>query len=266
MVILKNLLGKQKSFSMGGIMEENKQGLSVVIPAYNEERLIIRCLDSILRELSWTNIPAEIIVVDNNSTDNTADIVGAKATQHRVIRLESEHNKGVVHARQHGFACSQYSIIANIDADSVLPTGWLSNALSAIADPEVVAASGPLVYYDMSRTVRVLAKFFYLLGWISHRCIGPMIQGGNYVVKRRALMQVDGYDTSIEFYGEDTATAMRLATVGKVKFLFSMWINSSGRRLIGEGLIKTTLRYSINYLWVTFRRKPFTKTYSDIRP
>jgi hypothetical protein len=53
--------------------------------------------------------------------------------------------------------------------------------------------------------------------------------------------------------------------VGKVKFTWALMAKSSGRRLRGDGLIMTGLRYSSNYLWATFFRKPFTTAWQDYR-
>ncbi|MFX0204255.1 MAG: glycosyltransferase family 2 protein, partial [Candidatus Hodarchaeota archaeon] len=86
-----------------------------------------------------------------------------------------------------------------------------------------------------------------------------------FVIKRAAFEQIGGFDTSIDFYGEDTDVARRLNKVGHVKFTFTLPIYASGRRLAKEGIIKTGIRYSANYFWVSFSGKPLTKTSTDIR-
>jgi hypothetical protein len=92
-----------------------------------------------------------------------------------------------------------------------------------------------------------------------------MLQGGNFIVRRDALEKIGGYDVSLSFYGEDTDIARRLNKVGHVKFTFKLPALSSGRRLAKEGGLTTGLRYAINYFWITFFGKPFTKDYIDIR-
>jgi GT2 family glycosyltransferase len=94
---------------------------------------------------------------------------------------------------------------------------------------------------------------------------GSMIQGGNVVLKRDAIEQIGGFDTTIAFYGEDTDIARRLNQVGNVKFTFDLKMFSSARRLKKEGMLTMAGRYTINYLWTIFRKKPFTKEYTDIR-
>ena len=86
-------------------------GISFVIPCYNEEKYIRNCIRSIVREASC--LPHyEIIVVDNNCTDQTVLIAMQEG-----VTVVSERQKGVVFARQKGYETAQYNLIANIDAD-----------------------------------------------------------------------------------------------------------------------------------------------------
>jgi len=94
---------------------------------------------------------------------------------------------------------------------------------------------------------------------------GSMVQGGNFVLRRDALEKIGGFNTEIAFYGEDTDIARRMNAVGDVKFTFDLKMFSSARRLKNEGMMTIAARYTMNYLWTTFRKKPFTVAYSDIR-
>src|SRR5581483_11129082 len=87
----------------------------------------------------------------------------------------------------------------------------------------------------------------------------------NYVVRRDALEKIGGYDTRIQFYGEDTDVARRLNTVGKVIFTFRLPALSSARRLAKEGIFTIGIRYATNILWITFAKHPFHNTSQDIR-
>jgi glycosyltransferase involved in cell wall biosynthesis len=233
--------------------------ISFVIPCYNEEKYIRDCILSIKREASY--LPHyEIIVVDNNCTDQTVPI----AMQEDVI-VVSEQQKGVVFARQKGYETAQYNLIANIDADSRLCEGWVEIALANIADPDVVAVTGPLVYDDVSRSLAVSTKFYYYLAWFSNNFIGVFLQGGNAMIKKPALDKTNGYDTSIAFYGEDTMTAKRLESHGRIKFAMKLKLHSSPRRLKDQGVLITTWLYLKNYLSVTFKDRAVTNSYKDFR-
>ena len=234
--------------------------ISFIIPCYNEESNIEKCIICIIEEIHRTKVVAEIIVVDNNCTDRTAEIAASLGA--KVIR---ETRKGVVWARQKGYELAKYELIANIDADSFIPPGWLTTALNNIDSPDIVAITGPLNYFDSSRFIQKTTKLYYLGVYISNKFIGATIQGGNCVIKKKYLDLCGGYDTSIEFYGEDTMTAQRLSQHGKIKLVLNLVIDSSARRLHKQGVIYTTWLYIINYFSVVFRKKPYTTIYEDYR-
>src|SRR3989344_7794863 len=91
--------------------------ISVVIPAFNEEKNIDKLIQSLLNQEEPAD---EIIVVDNNSTDHTDAIV-----KNYNVRILHEPKQGITHARNRGFDEAKYEIIARTDADTVLPTDWI---------------------------------------------------------------------------------------------------------------------------------------------
>ena len=245
--------------------------LAFVVPAFNEEALIGGCLESIRAEIQRAGVAAdtEIIVVDNASTDAT----GAVASAVPGVRVVREPKKGLVNARAAGLAATQAELVANIDADTRLPPGWLTTVLDAFAaSPRLVVLSGPFVYTDLTPAQRLVTKCFYGAGYAIHAVFGrllrkgAMVQGGNFVLKRQAWLSVGGFDQSIAFYGEDTDVANRLAPVGEVRWTFDLPIHASGRRLAAEGVVTTGARYALNYFWVTLFGHPISRAYRDIRP
>lgn len=242
--------------------------LSIIIPAYNEESRIGDCLRSIEAEVGRANSDVEIIVVNNASVDETKKI----AESFRGVTVIDESQKGIVFARAAGFAASHGDLIANIDADTKMPQGWVTRVMKEFSDNDnLVALSGPYIYYDLSVFTRAMVKIFYALGLIVHLFnqhvlrVGAMLQGGNFVVRRDALMRIGGYDTTISFYGEDTDIARRISRVGKVRWTFALPMYTSGRRLQKEGVLRMGIKYAMNFLWTTFFKKPFSSTYTDFR-
>ncbi len=240
--------------------------LSIVVPAYNEENYIEDCLQSIFKQAG--DYVTQIIVVNNASTDRTREIV----EQYPNITIIDEPRKGLTYARQAGFEAATGDIVANVDADSRLPEGWIYRVIVAFrADSKLICLSGPLVYYDLTPTQCRGVTFFYLIGYMAYFInryilrIGSMVQGGNFVVRRKALESIGGFDTSIAFYGEDADVARRMYTLGKVAFDRKLKMFSSARRLKGEGMLTMAWKYSINYFWTIFFDKPFTEEYVDIR-
>jgi glycosyltransferase involved in cell wall biosynthesis len=258
--------------------------LSFVVPAYNEEAYLPACLESILNQIDpaisgLASGTCEIIVVNNASTDRTREV----ALRYPGVTVVDEPRKGLTFARQAGFAASTGDLIANVDADSRLTPGWVAKVLTTFAEAEAATAaepatkrplaafSGPLVYYDLTPQQRRLVHIFYMTAWTTYAInryilrVGSMVQGGNFVVSRASLEAIGGFNTAISFYGEDTDIARRLNDVGEVRFTFDLKMSSSARRLKSEGMLTMAARYSINYLWTTFFKRPFTDTYVDIR-
>jgi len=243
--------------------------LSFVIPAYNEEHCLGPCLSSILKDASNTHDDFEVIVVNNASTDKTKEV----ALSFPGVKVVDENRKGLTWARQAGFLASTGDLVANVDSDNRLPSGWTARVLDEFSKNEkLVALSGPLDYYDLPKFMNAQVKLWYFLGYITYLFNhfiskkAGMIQGGNFILRRTALEKIGGFNTGITFYGEDTDIALRMQKTGLIKFTFGLPIYSSGRRITSEGFLTTGFRYAINYFWVLLFKKPLhQKNQSDVR-
>lgn len=123
--------------------------VAIVIPAYNEERFIGKCLESCIDQ---TSVPDEIIVVNNRSTDNTALIVRRYQEENPDIDIrlvdQNEH-QGIAPTRNCGFDQAESDIISRTDADSIVANDWVETIRRSFQDPDIDAASGPIMFYDM---------------------------------------------------------------------------------------------------------------------
>ncbi|MDD5396996.1 MAG: glycosyltransferase family 2 protein [Candidatus Moranbacteria bacterium] len=242
--------------------------LSIVIPAYNEEKYLGKCLKAVFAEIEKTTHEVEVIVVDNASTDKTSDV----AKTFPKVKLVYEPKKGLSQARHSGYLASNGDIIANVDSDSTIPPGWIEKVFAEFSkNSRLVALSGPYYYPEMPKLTNFFIHVYYAIGFLGHIInhhflkVGAMLQGGNFILRRTALEKIGGYDTSIDFYGEDTDIAVRIQKVGLVKFVFGLKMYTSSRRFQGEGIFLTGIRYVINHFWVIIFKKPFTKKFKDIR-
>jgi glycosyltransferase involved in cell wall biosynthesis len=123
--------------------------VAIVIPAYNEEHFIGKCLDACIDQ-TWA--PDEIIVVNNRSTDDTASIVRRyrEDNPHIDIRLlEQNEYQGIAPTRSCGFDHARSDVIGRIDADSLVPKNWVETIHRRFQDPAVDAVSGPAFFHDM---------------------------------------------------------------------------------------------------------------------
>ena len=121
------------SLPNGNMCDELRPGLSVVVPAYNVENYIIDCLQSITSQS--IDVPIEVIVVDDGSTDNTGEFIDDFAVQHSCISVIHQKNRGLSGARNSGLAVAQREYVAFIDSDDVLPRNALQSLLDAF-DPD----------------------------------------------------------------------------------------------------------------------------------
>ncbi|HEY5667999.1 MAG TPA: glycosyltransferase family A protein, partial [Candidatus Saccharimonadales bacterium] len=123
-------------------MKTTRQSVSIVIPAYNEERHLRACLQAIAKQ---TIQPLEVIVVDNNSTDRTAQV----AREFPFVRVVSEHRQGRVFARNAGFGAAKGEILGRIDADIILPSTWVEHLQAFYANPlHARSAWSGMGYFD----------------------------------------------------------------------------------------------------------------------
>jgi glycosyltransferase involved in cell wall biosynthesis len=114
---------------------------SVIVCTYNRSKLLSENLKSLIGQ--DFNEPFEIIVVDNNSSDNTRQVVRelAKAPPKKII-YSVEEKQGLSHARNKGIDLAGGEIIAFIDDDAIADKSWLSNLVSVYEDPNVGCAGG----------------------------------------------------------------------------------------------------------------------------
>src|SRR5438093_4194 len=162
--------------------------VSIVIPAHNEEALLPDCL----RALAAQDYDGalEIIVVDNASTDRTAEVarfLGASVVP--------EPRRDYCLALIRGFAAATGSIIAMTDADTVVPPDWVSRLVEEYRRrPDVVAIGGDVVFTGANWKGWLLARVLVpAFNWIDRRNPrGPHLWGANLSVRRNAFLAGGG--------------------------------------------------------------------------
>ncbi|MBC7442262.1 MAG: glycosyltransferase family 2 protein [Ramlibacter sp.] len=162
--------------------------ISVVIPCHNDAGLLSTCLAALAAQVR----PAEeVIVVDNASTDATAETARAAGA-----RIVSEPARGIWPAAAAGYDAATREVIARLDADSVPPPDWLARLEAGLArSPEADLITGPGDFYGCSPLVAWLGRTFYLGGyffwipvWLGHR---PVF-GSNFAMRREVWLGARG--------------------------------------------------------------------------
>jgi GT2 family glycosyltransferase len=95
--------------------------------------------------------------------------------------------------------------------------------------------------------------------------IGALLYGGNFAVRRDALDAIGGFDTSIEFHGEDTNLGRRVAKVGRVQLRPRCYVFTSARRYKAQGRGRVFGLYVRNFCAEIFLHRPSDTSHEDIR-
>ncbi|MBF0491879.1 MAG: glycosyltransferase [Deltaproteobacteria bacterium] len=230
--------------------------ISIIIPAFNEARYLKKCLDSVLRQ--ETDIPYEVIVVDNHSQDATPQIALQQG-----VRLVQESHRGLTHAREAGYRAARAPLLAYVDADSIVPYHWVDAIYEAFQQrPEAIALCGSFRYVLKSTLHRfIFSLYFHMVEPVADFFLkGQRLAGGNFAVRKEALQKIGGFNLEIEFYGEDMELASRLKKVGAIVPMGAR-ILSSGRRFDKKGIVIPGFIYLFNYLWLFIFKKPIFSFY-----
>ena len=217
--------------------------VSFVVPARNEAAYITECIDSLRRQRSFCG--AEIVVVDNGSTDATAALAvkaGAKVV--------AEPRAGLARARQAGWAAAAGEIVVYVDADTRLPASWTEEVLRLFAaDRDLVAVSSGFTFYDGSRLQNLGSRVFRTLlvpavnGFLCWAGRPTVLIGTAFAARADALGSAACFDAAFQFYGEDTRLACALQRVGEVRFIKRPLAQTSARRYRRHGVLLTTAKY-----------------------
>ncbi len=234
--------------------------VSVIIPAFNEEKYIERCISSVIKHTPANLL--EILVIDNNSTDQTKEIAG----KFKQVKVILEEKKGVMHARQRGFREAKGTLLAFLDSDNEIPEDWFKKIDNYFLDPKLVCLSGPYIFNDISLTKqKMIGVFWRTLAVPTYFIVGYMAMCGNMILRREILEKMKGFDTSIVFYGDDTDTSRRASKYGKVLFDPNFTVYSSARRLNQQGMISTSTKYFVNFFSQVFFNRSINKEYEEFR-
>lgn len=213
-------------------MKNSKPLISVVIPAYNEEKYLPKCLKSLKNQNFKGDY--EIIVVDNNSTDNTQKI--AKKEGAKVV---FEAKKGVCFARQKGTKKARGEIVVSTDADCIFPKNWLLNIYKSFKeDPKVVAVVGPCDYDSKPRWGRWWIRLVFGAVEIFYKLTGKILYASatNFAFKKENWSKIGGYNTNLTQAGDEYYLLKKLKNEGKIVYLKDNKVSTSSRRL-KKGLI-----------------------------
>ena len=226
--------------------------ISVIIPAFNEENYLLQTLQHLHQAVEHLGIkpnqPVEIIVVDNDSTDRTAEIacdLGA-----RVVPVP-EHN--IARVRNKGASVASGELIIFLDADTLIPASLLRRIVQLMEEPNCLGGAVDPDYQPVRFLIRAYLRLWRLIGLT----LG-MAQGALQFCRRDAFFALEGYDESI-YMGEDVDFYWRLSKLAKsrgqhVHYLRDVQVVPSCRRFDQWPTLRTLINTNPIYI-LLFRKR-----------
>ncbi len=238
---------------------------SVIIPAYNEEKYIGRCLES-LNNQNYKGF-LEVIVVNNASTDDTR-----KVAESYGVKVVDESQKGISYALRKGCLEAKGDIFVFTDADTELPENWILKINKKFQEDEtLLSIGGPYLFYDADIAINFLMKQFVFR--IYKKLAPNILPCVNMAVKREVYETVGGFNPEIN-WGQDIDLSKKIKQHGKIKFDTDITVITSFRRYSGGYETKAiAAAHALKELCVQLTRcylvvkkgKIYSKTQKEIR-
>lgn len=221
-------------------MNNSKPTISVVIPAYNEEKYLPKTLASIAK---LERKPDEVIVVNASSTDRTKEV--AQSMGATVLTVE---RKTIGYSRQAGLLAAKGDVVACTDADDLVPVDWLTKIESTLNEDGVVGVYGHYLAYDGPLTYRLYVNYINPVVFFLTNKLGIYLAPGqNIAFWREKAISVGGFPETFRSV-EDMEIIRRLGQIGRIRYLPNNPVSTSGRRgKEGFGMIVRVLGGLIAY-------------------
>lgn len=237
--------------------------ISVIVPAYNEEKYLGETLKSIHRAADFLQkkdaVSTEVIVVDNGSTDSTSAIAlsfGASIVQ------ETKHNVAAV--RNAGARSANGNVFVFVDADTILPEELLWRINECLVSPTCFGGAVDTDYRPAKTSVRIYLQLWRILGKLA-----GMAQGATQFCRSDVYASLHGYDESL-YMGEDVDFHWRMKHVarrhdGHVCLIDDLQVFPSTRRFDQRSFWGTLIFTNPFYVLILRRkRKAWRGWYKDI--
>jgi len=200
LILFSWLLISVLSFFKQDDKKQHYEKVTVIIPTYNEQKNIKKCINSIL-ELNYPEKYVEIIVVDDGSTDNTTRTV----KNFKKVKLITQKHLGKVHALNKGLKNARGDVILTIDADTFLEKNSLNELMRYFSDENVGAVTGVLKVLNPNKIICFFQEVEYAFNSLvrkGYATIGSVIGlwGAMTAFRKEALKKIGGFpiDTTTE--------------------------------------------------------------------
>ena len=172
--------------------------ITIYIPAYNAEKTIEQSIISIKNQTYEVD---EIIIIDDNSSDKTHEIINQYKD---IILIKNQKNMGLSFSRNLAIKKSSNEIVGAIDSDVVLDKYWLEILLNNINQSQIVMCCGNMTEKFITNKFNAWRAKYYSQNWGNKDIINPaFLYGCNTLLLKSAWRNVDGYNNEFRTNGED---------------------------------------------------------------
>jgi glycosyltransferase involved in cell wall biosynthesis len=235
--------------------------ISVVIPAYNEEKAIAGCLDSLVAQKTRQDF--EVIIVNNNSTDKTEAVTKTYINKINLIIVQ-EKIQGRGAARAKGFSVAKGEIVLGTEADTQVPPNWIETIVDYFNEQrQIIAVTGTCKFTSSKWQVKLMDFFQPLFMRIYRPVFGHYwLSGFNFGIRKSIYLKAGGFNKTLNTL-DDIEFGFRVSKLGKILFMPSLPVVVSGRRF-EKSFLKGFSEYIISFIEMfLFKKKQLS--FSDIR-
>lgn len=228
--------------------------VSVYIPCYNEEKYIDGCLSSLTKQ---TRQPDEVVVCDNNSTDQTLKII-KKYKKLLPLKIISQAVKGIRPTTEAAWRATTGDIIVRTDADAASPPKWLENIISHFkSDSNLSACGGDSDSLDGTRLMNLIVRIGYAFSnfWFLPVYGYTMLFGPNMAIRRSVMEKINGYVSDDPTIIDDQMISQKLHQHGYKYQRFADCRNFHSTRRYNANPLELLTVFKVFFYPKTYREK-----------
>ncbi|GAB5480153.1 MAG: hypothetical protein Marn2KO_36200 [Marinobacter nauticus] len=232
--------------------------LSVVICTYNRRDFVDKAISAFDAQMA-EDLPVELIVVNNNSSDDTQDLIEEWADKRGYISARIETEQGLSAARNNGWKAARGRYVGFLDDDATADKDWLSAALEALQNcGEALIIGGPIYPVFEDSPPWIVGKDHYIRTWsvadapLEEKDAKGGFFGGNMIIRRDTLAEFGGFDPNYGMKGDKVWGAEEYVLFNAIHDTYGNRTWYAPRMAIHhfEGRIKTSVSYILKRGWI----------------
>ena len=251
--------------------------VSIIIVTYNSEKEIVNCVNSLLPQLN--NINGEIIIIDNNSTDNTISLI-SDIINTSILLIQNKDNFGYTKANNQGIKNTKCDFILLLNPDTIVPNGTITNLLNEISENKHCGAIAPQLRFPDGRIQKSCRRFprrrdilyesiglsklfknskefnYWKMGDFDHKitCLVDQPAGAALLISKKVIDEIGLLDEQFHMFFSDVDLCKRIWNAGyNIQYTTNSFITHKGGASVYRKRIKMILSSHFSF-WNYFNK------------